>query len=1035
MDNNVTITANVVEGSSLNPNVTNGATVQTNVAYGTPVTGNVVTGAKGDKGDTGATGPQGEQGIQGEQGEQGIQGIQGIQGDPGTDGTDGTDGIDGATWISGSGAPSGGNDGDYYFRTSNDDVYLKTAGVWNVIANIKGSTGATGATGPVGPSMMVTVGAANADYITNGTADNVEIQAAIDYVNGLGGGIVWLKAGTYNITTIIKIRSNVHLQGESKTNVTLNVPSANNISAIQNYNYSNNVIDSGFSLTDFTVSHEGTSKTAGGGIVLTGVQDWQIENVYFERCPRFNLLVSGQQGTALTGTINVTNGNDNLSGTSTAFLTELAPGSIVRITKTSEPEDRFARVQKVLSDTLCKLDIVWGQETMSSRSGYLVPPNSGMRLKNLTFTGTYETTEAWDNSGFGFCDYGVVEDCESYGAQGYGFGPDHTQGIKFIGCFAHDNDVAGIGLETCPYPEVIGGSYNFNAVGIKLLSGTYRAKVIAPTCFYNTANGWQVERNSIVFNIAQHNEFIGVISGYNDDHGGRIAGADNTTITGGKYFNNGISGIALVTGTSHDPDNTIINGAECFDDRSTKSQDYGIYIVNGTNTKLNHVRAEDSENLTAGISDAGTGTVIFDSDTLIAGYQPLDSDLTTIAGLTATTDNFMIATASAWASRTPAQARTQMGLGTLATLSAVAISNITATGTPSATTFLRGDGTWATPTGAGDVVGPASVTDDLPAIFDGTTGKLIKQKTYAAFKTLLALVKGDVGLGNVDNTSDANKPVSTAQQTALDDKPSKTAANTYTAGAKQSVSHDGTNAGLSLGNVAGNPSSLSEGDVWYNSSVDRLVWRAGAANRSAVSLDGTDTLTNKTLTAPIITNPTLTVDTVSEYTSANGVTVDGLNIKDGALVTAASVPNSVLSNTGSFSSAWAWATWSPSFVNLSGGTLNYAKYIQIGKTVFFRLKYTLGGAGVAGNVTFTTPTTMHADYAANSEFIDGVVSLFDTGTASYVGVMRWASSTTISIRKADASGTTLSGGDLSSTTPMTWANTDVIAVSGSYETA
>lgn len=37
----------------------------------------------------------------------------------------------------------------------------------------------------------------------------------------------------------------------------------------------------------------------------------------------------------------------------------------------------------------------------------------------------------------------------------------------------------------------------------------------------------------------------------------------------------------------------------------------------------------------------------------------------------------------------------------------------------------------------------------------------------AAQKTLLSLVKGDVGLGNVDNTSDANKPVSTAQQTAL----------------------------------------------------------------------------------------------------------------------------------------------------------------------------------------------------------------------------------------------------------------------------
>jgi hypothetical protein len=37
------------------------------------------------------------------------------------------------------------------------------------------------------------------------------------------------------------------------------------------------------------------------------------------------------------------------------------------------------------------------------------------------------------------------------------------------------------------------------------------------------------------------------------------------------------------------------------------------------------------------------------------GAQPLDSDLTTIAGLTATTDNFIQSKSSAWASRTPAQ--------------------------------------------------------------------------------------------------------------------------------------------------------------------------------------------------------------------------------------------------------------------------------------------------------------------------------------------------------------------------------------------
>lgn len=45
-----------------------------------------------------------------------------------------------------------------------------------------------------------------------------------------------------------------------------------------------------------------------------------------------------------------------------------------------------------------------------------------------------------------------------------------------------------------------------------------------------------------------------------------------------------------------------------------------------------------------------------------SGYQPLNSNLTTIAGLTATTDNFIVAVSSAWASRTPSQVRTTLGL-------------------------------------------------------------------------------------------------------------------------------------------------------------------------------------------------------------------------------------------------------------------------------------------------------------------------------------------------------------------------------------
>jgi len=57
-------------------------------------------------------------------------------------------------------------------------------------------------------------------------------------------------------------------------------------------------------------------------------------------------------------------------------------------------------------------------------------------------------------------------------------------------------------------------------------------------------------------------------------------------------------------------------------------------------------------------------------------------------------------------------------------------------------------------------------------ILDATAAgrAMLTAASAAAQKTLLSLTKSDVGLPNVDNTSDANKPVSTAQQTAIDAK-------------------------------------------------------------------------------------------------------------------------------------------------------------------------------------------------------------------------------------------------------------------------
>jgi hypothetical protein len=86
--------------------------------------------------------------------------------------------------------------------------------------------------------------------------------------------------------------------------------------------------------------------------------------------------------------------------------------------------------------------------------------------------------------------------------------------------------------------------------------------------------------------------------------------------------------------------------------------------------------------------------------------------------------------------------------GQAITANPIDLDNLSATGTPSASTFLRGDNTWATPTGTGDVVGPASATDNAVARFDTTTGKLIQNSVVSIDDA--GVVTGVTQL-NVDN--------------------------------------------------------------------------------------------------------------------------------------------------------------------------------------------------------------------------------------------------------------------------------------------
>lgn len=128
----------------------------------------------------------------------------------------------------------------------------------------------------------------------------------------------------------------------------------------------------------------------------------------------------------------------------------------------------------------------------------------------------------------------------------------------------------------------------------------------------------------------------------------------------------------------------------------------------------------------------------------------------------------------------------------------------------------------------------------------------------------------------------------------------------------------------------------------------------------------------------------------------------------------------------------AWKTWAPVWVNLAGGSLNFAKYTQIGKTIHYKIEYTLAGAGVSGDVTFTLPVT---STSVTTAFPIGKVVILDSGTNLFDGLVTSASTTTGSVRVLLVNATYSVPATLSNTVPMTWANNDAISISGTYEAA
>jgi len=153
--------------------------------------------------------------------------------------------------------------------------------------------------------------------------------------------------------------------------------------------------------------------------------------------------------------------------------------------------------------------------------------------------------------------------------------------------------------------------------------------------------------------------------------------------------------------------------------------------------------------------------------------------------------------------------------------------------------------------------------------------------TNKTITTPAGLVKSDVGLGSVDNTTDANKPISTATQTALDLKlASATAASTYAPLANPTFT--GTVSGVTkshvgLGNVDNTADASKPVSTAQQTALDLKASLSGATFTGAVSG------TSLTLSGDLTVNGTTT--TLNSTT----MSVDDKNLELGSVATPSDV--------------------------------------------------------------------------------------------------------------------------------------------------